>query len=249
MNPGCRTAVFFLLCWLLPVAGAVSSELAPLKVAVLDDAPPLAYRDAAGRLAGFSISLMQALCSEMAVSCEFSAVKLEHLVEDLAAGHFDVAAVGLLNTPERRQKILFTKPVYRSTTVLFSRAGLKPGQSGVRVATFKGSAQEHYLREQGWDLIGAQNDDEMVEQLQAGVAQACLVPLMSGLNLQKKANFVRLGLASSIFPVGSLENNAHFAIAPQRPELKVPLDKALENIKRNGVFDRINSRFLPLRID
>jgi len=26
-------------------------------------------------------------------------------------------------------------------------------------------------------------------------------------------------------------------------------DKALENIKRNGVFDRINSLYLPLRID
>jgi ABC-type amino acid transport substrate-binding protein len=244
MAPGWRIAALFLFCWLSPVVAA-----APLKVAVLDDAPPLGYRDAAGKLTGFSVVLMQALCAEMAESCEFEAVKLEHLVDDLAAGHFDVAAVGLIATPERRRKLVFTKPVYRSQTLFFARPGIRPEMRKVRISTFKGSAQESYIRTQGWDLIGARTAEQMVEQLQAGVAQACVVPMMTGLNLQKNSQFLRLGLNYEVLQAAELESNAAFAITPQQARLKPALDKALENIKRNGVFDRINSLYLPLRID
>ncbi|MFZ2267993.1 MAG: transporter substrate-binding domain-containing protein [Azonexus sp.] len=244
MVRGWHIAVLSLLCWLSPAVGA-----APLKVAVLDDAPPLGYRDAAGQLTGFSVVLMQALCAEMAEPCEFEAVKLEHLVDDLAAGHFDVAAVGLIATPERRRKLVFTKPVYRSLTLFFARQGVRPEMPKVRIATFKGSAQEAYIRAQGWDMVGAQTDEQMVEQLRAGVAQACVVPLMTGLNLQKNSQFLRLGLKYEVLQAAELESNASFAIAPHKAGLKPTLDKALEKIKRNGVYDRVNSLFLPLRID
>ena len=246
---GWRIALCSLVCWLSPAAGAAQFETETLRVAVLDDAPPLGYRDAAGELVGFSVSLMQALCSEMTVRCVFEAVKLEHLIDDMAAGHFDVAAVGLVVTPERRQRLVFTKQVYRSFTLFFAPEGVKPGKPGVRISTFKGSAQEQYLRAQGWDLIGAQTDEQMIEQLRAGVAKACVVPLMTGLSLQKNNQFQRLGLKYEVLQATELENNASFAIAPQKAGLKQPLDKALDNIKRNGVFDRINSQFLPLRID
>lgn len=38
-------------------------------------------------------------------------------------------------------------------------------------------------------------------------------------------------------------------IAPRRPELKEQIDAALERIKRNGTYDRINSQFLPFRVN
>lgn len=248
MVPAWRILILCLACCLPPMAGARSPE-APLRVAVLDDAPPLGYRDDSGKLTGFSVALMQALCTEIAMRCEFEAVRLEHLVDDLAAGHFDVAAVGLLTTEARRKKIIFTRPVYRSLTLLFVRPGGQPGKPGSRVSTFKGSAQERYIQEQGWELIGAQTDEEMVEQLRVGVAQACVVPLMSGLALQNNPQFLRLGMKSEVLQAAELDNKASFAVAPQRAELKPVLDRALDKVKRNGIFDRINSLYLPLRID
>src|SRR6185369_17740983 len=62
-----------------------------LRVAVLDDAPPMAYRDGAGNLTGFSHALAQALCEEMKRVCEFHVTRLDRLVDDLAAGRYDVA--------------------------------------------------------------------------------------------------------------------------------------------------------------
>jgi len=230
-------------------AGQAAAEPAALKVAVLEDAPPLAYRDATGQLTGFSIAVMQALCAEINARCDFQVTSFEHLVDDLASGHFDVAAVGLLNTPERREKMLFTRPVYRSQTLFFAKPGVRPGQPEIRVSTFKGSVQESYIRQQGWKSVGAQSADDMVEQLTAGVAQACIVPLMSSLSLRKNRAFLALGLEPVILPAPGFDNAASFGIALQRADLKPRLDKALDKIKVNGIYDRINSKFLPFRVD
>lgn len=246
-----RRLVLALCCGLLPAlpGGMAWAESQPVfKVAVLDDAPPLAYRDAGGNLTGFSYSLAQAMCVELNVHCQFEVTKLDYLVDDLAAGHFDFAAVGLLNTVERRQKILFTRPVYRSVTMWFARPGVQPDQAGVRVAVFKGSAQERYALSQGWRTVAAQTDVQMVEQLAAGVVQVALAPLMTSLNLQKHGKFLQLGLRSTVLSAPELEGNACFGIAPGRADLKLRLDEALDKIKRNGIYDRINSLYLPFRV-
>ena len=45
-----------------------------------------------------------------------------------------------------------------------------------------------------------------------------------------------------------LGDDVSFGISPRRPELKHEINTALERIKRNGTYDRINSRFLPFRV-
>jgi ABC-type amino acid transport substrate-binding protein len=230
---------------------AVPAWAAPesIRVAVLDDAPPLSYRDPGGQLAGFSIEIMRLLCAEAAIQCEFEVHGLERLVDDLSTGHLDVAAIGLLATPERQRKILFTRPVFRSLTLFFAHDGVQPGQRGERLSVFKGSAQEDYARRQGWDYVGAISEEQIVRQLEAGVVHACMVPLMTSINLQRNPRFASFGLIGRTLPAGELTGEASFGVNPARPELKAALDLALERIKMNGAYDRINTKYLPLRVN
>ncbi len=245
-----RRKMLLSLCLLLGgFAVPARADLPVLRVAVLEGSPPLSYRDAAGKLTGFSPAVAQALCDELAVRCEFRAARLEYLIDDLAAGHFDIAAVGLINTPERSRKVLFTGPVYRSVALWIAKPGVEPGQAGVRVTVFKGSVHESYARARQWDVVAAQDEHEMIEQLSAGVARAAVSPLMTSLGLQQNPRFIRLGLKGTRLEVPELEGNACFAINPRRADLKEPLDKALAKIKRNGTYDRINSTFLPFRVE
>lgn len=220
----------------------------PLRVAVLENSPPMSFRDADGRLTGFSVEIARALCEEMRVRCEFQVTLLGQLLDALAGGEFDIAAVSLLDTPERRQRILFAHPYYRSITLWYARPGVEPGARGLRVAVVKGSAQESYARRQGWETVAVQTNSELGAPLIAGVAQAAIVPMNSSLKLQKDADFLRLGLASTVMKVPELVGNASFGINPQRPELKIAVDEALDRIKRNGVYERINTQFLPFRV-
>ena len=61
-------------------------------------------------------------------------------------------------------------------------------------------------------------------------------------------DFLRLGLGSTVMKAPELVGNASFGINPRRPELKIAVDEALDRIKRNGVYERINTQFLPFRV-
>lgn len=233
------------LCLLI----ALPASAQTIKVGVFDDAPPLAYRDDKGTLTGFTVAIAEALCAELKLRCELQVVRLETVIDDLAAGQIDVAAVGLLNTPERRKRIAFTKPVYRSTTLWFARPGVKLDAPGVRIAVFKGSAQERFAQAKGWQTVGAITDADIIDQLAAGVAQAGIAPLMSSFNLFRNPRFLKLGLSTQVFSTPELDTQASFGLNPRNLELKEALDRGLDTIKRNGVFDRINTQFLTLRVD
>lgn len=243
-----RLVIRSILATLCLVAGAVTAAEQTLRVAVLENSPPMSYRDADGRLTGFSAEIIRAVCAEMQARCELQPIVLERVLDALGSGEIDIAAVSLLDTPERRARILFATPYFRSTSLWFARPGVQPGDRGIRVAAVKGSAQERYARSQGWDTVAVPTNGELGQPLLAGVAQAAIVPMNTSLALTKDKDFQALGLTSTIMKAPELIGNASFGISPRRPELKEAIDGALEKIKRNGVYERINSQFLPFRV-
>lgn len=241
-----------IICALLlamPVAGGVSAASdAMVRVVVVDDAPPMSYRDTAGTLTGFSVEIARALCHEIRANCRFQSAPQKALVDLLARGQADMIAVGMYETPEREGKLLFTRPHYRSLSLWLGRAGVAPGQVGVRVLTVAGTVQDRYARKHGWAVLAVPGEGELAERLIDGSAQAALVPMGTAIQLQKSAGFRHLGLLPTVIRDSELSGDASFAISLFRPDLKEEMDEALVRIKRNGVYDRINSRFLPFRV-
>jgi ABC-type amino acid transport substrate-binding protein len=233
--------------WLL--MGLAVAETAPVRVAVLENSPPMSYRDESGKLTGFSAEIIRAICEEMRSRCEFRVATLDRVIESLVRDEIDIAAVSLLDTPERRSRILFANPYFRSLTLWFAAPGILPGHPGIRVAAVKGSAQERYAIQQNWLVVGVPTNGQLGEPLLAGVAQAAIIPMSTALNLQKDKAFQQMKLESTVMQATELTGQASFGINPRKPELKQAVDEALERIKRNGVYERINSQFLPFRIN
>lgn len=243
---------------ILAIALLISAGIAPavqaanekaVRVAVLENSPPMAYRDASGALTGFSVEIIRALCEEMRVVCAYQLTTLESVLNEVAAGEVDIAAVSLLDTPERRARVLFAKPYFRSISLWFAKPGIEPGQARVRVAVVRGSAQERFARSKGWEVVATRTNGELAEPLMAGTAQAAIIPMSTGLSLMKSPEFRQLELLSTVMNEPELGGDASFGISPRRPELKEQIDAALDRIKRNGTYDRINSQFLPFRIN
>ncbi|HSG22240.1 MAG TPA: transporter substrate-binding domain-containing protein [Azonexus sp.] len=232
---------------LCPLAQARDEKA--LRIAVMENSPPMAFRDANGELTGFSVAIMRALCEEMQVVCNYQVTTLDRVIDDVAGGEVDVAAVSLLETPERRARVIFSKPYFRSISLWFAKPGVLPGQAGVRIAVVRGSAQERFARSRDWETIGVRTNGELAEPLIAGVAQATISPMNTGLNLMKMPAFRQLGLDSTVMSEPGLGGDASFGISPHRPALKEQIDAALDRIKRNGTYDRINSQFLPFRVN
>lgn len=225
-----------------------ASENTTVRVLVLDDAPPMSYRDAAGQLTGFSVEIVRALCKEIGASCLFEAKTLDLAVESVARGRADMAAVGLFGIPDQPGKLLLSKPYYRSLSLWLARPDVAPGTFGLKVAVVSGSAQEFFGRSRGWSVLSLRGDVAVREELFSGAAQAALVPMESALDMQKNKAFRRPGLIPTVFSSAELSGDVSLGISPLRPVLREEIDAALERIKRNGTYDRINSRFLPFRV-
>jgi len=226
----------------------LAADDAALRVLVLENAPPMSFRDEFGQLTGFSVEIARAVCHEMRVNCAFDVVTQSAMLPTISQGKADIAAAGLLETPERRVKVLFAKPYYRSISLWLAPSGVTPGQAGVKVAVVGGSAQDAYGRKQGWDMHPVATHGDLGAPLLSGEAQAVLVPMISALSLQKNEAFRQLGLATTVLQAPELSGDASFGISPFRPELQKEINAALDRIKRNGTYDRINSRFLPFRV-
>jgi ABC-type amino acid transport substrate-binding protein len=227
------------------ISSAVNAQDTALRVAVLGNSMPMSYLDAKGELTGFSIAIIRALCEEIKANCQFKVITLDSLV----AGEFDVAAIGLLDTPERRAKILLTKPFFRSASIWFTKQRKFPGTAGIRIAAVAGSAQAAFLQGKGWKMVPMQSNDQIAQMLMSDLADAGLVPMPTAISLMQNPGFSALNFQFMVMDEPGLAGDACFGVAPNNPELKKKLDTALDRIKRNGRYDKINSEFLPFRVN
>lgn len=231
---------------LLTVFGLAQGAERVLKVGVIHHSPPMSYLDTSGGLTGFNVEIMRELCKELAARCETVVLTLDRVVDALAAGEVDFAAVSLLVTPERRARVLLTKPYYRSISVWFARPGIKPGEA--RVAVVKGGIQARYAQARAWPLQPFDNHEAIFGALATGQAEATLLPMANAVALQQNPRVLAQNLASTVVQDPELAGDTALGVNPRDRALLDRLNDAIDAIKRDGRFDRINTRFIPFRL-
>jgi len=256
-RPGChrRTrlgAVWLRLClclfWGLGL-GADAQAAEDLIVGVQGHSPPMSFRDARGEYSGYSVDMIRAACKEMRRNCRLVPVNIAGVVSDLRQGRIDVAAISLLPTPERRAQILLARPYFTSISAWVARPGLLPEQTGVRVAVVQGSAQARFAELHQWQRVEVLTNAELAGLLLQGRADGLLAPMMTVIGLMKDPALQALNLTVQPRRDPELAGAASFGVTPLKPELKTQLDAALERLERNGIYDRINSQYLSIRVN
>ena len=228
---------------------ALASAGRALRVGVIADSPPMSYVDADGQYTGLNIEFARALCATMRTPCEFVRIPLRDAVDVVSRDEIDFAAVSLLITPERGRKVLFTKPYYRSLSAWVARPSLKPGAPvTVAVAVVKGSVQASYARAQGWKVHELPVHSDVPEAVLAGRADAVLLPMLTALGFLKHPGVAGLGWEYRLMSEPELAGDVGFAVSPRRAELRDRINAAIDQVKSDGRFDRISSRFLPFKL-
>lgn len=237
----------FVIFLLLAAFHARAADL--LRVAVVGNAPPMSYVGDNGQLTGFNVELARALCEVLEARCEFKPHPLNEVVDVVARGQVDFAVVSLLVTPERRSKVLFTQPVYRSVSVWLSAQPFPATVVPPRpVTVVQGSVQQAYGQARQWPMTVLDTHNEVFEALSSGQAHAALLPMTSGMNVIRDRRFSSTGLSYQLIGEPALSGEVAISVTPKRPRLLEQLNDGLDRLKRNGRFDRINTEFLPFRL-
>lgn len=148
-----QLARFFLLASCLSLAFTTSAKEI-LRVGLSPDYPPLAYKDQ-GQLAGIDVAAAEVLGEQLNRKVEFVEKEFTQLIPALQAGQIDIIMSGMTITPERSEKVSFSKPYLSAgqmAIIRFTDAGqfgfkgamFRPG---ARVAVQKNTTSEQYAAE------------------------------------------------------------------------------------------------------
>ena len=239
----CATAVA-----LLALGVSTGAVAEPLRVAIIGNVAPLSYVDDKGKPSGFAVELANAICDTIGAECSYHVVPLDRVIDALASHEYDFASVNLLVTPERQRKVIFSKAFYRSVSVWLARPSVTPGSKGITVGAVGGSAQARYVELQGWKLHPVGTHLDLPAALSSGKVDAALIPMASSVLLMQHESTSRLGLQTIVISDPSVSGDVALSIAPQRADLRPRIDAAIDRIKADGRFDRINSKYLPFRL-
>ncbi|MFT4182465.1 MAG: transporter substrate-binding domain-containing protein [Rhizobium sp.] len=88
------------------------SSLVRLRFLTSVDFPPFNFVDQTGKLAGFHVDLVRAICDELAIAdkCQIQALPFEELQGALSASQGDAVIAGVAVTPELRKTFAFSRP-------------------------------------------------------------------------------------------------------------------------------------------
>ncbi len=81
-----------------------------LRIAVFSDKAPFGYVDKDGKYAGYDIEFAQALADGLGVKPEYTSVDPAARVDVLASNKVDITLANFTETPERAEKVDFSKP-------------------------------------------------------------------------------------------------------------------------------------------
>jgi polar amino acid transport system substrate-binding protein len=221
--------------------------------------PPFNFVDSNNAVQGFEIDVTRAICAELKLECTFELDDWDSLIPDLKAGKFDAIVASLEITEERRQRIAFSEPYYRTPAVFMGRtdtiltdvtpAGLK----GLRIGATENSVYAAYLDDRyraTSTLLFYANQDEASLDLALGRIDLVLgdkIALAEWLKRGREASCCHF-VADAPRDREAFGDGYGYGLRRGDEALKATLDRGLEAIRLRGTYDVIRARYFPFDV-
>jgi polar amino acid transport system substrate-binding protein len=234
------------------------SALPRLRFLTTTDFPPFNYLDRDGRLSGFHIDLVRAICAELDVAekCEIQAMPWEQLEDALQRGRGEAVIAGIAVTEETRADYAFSRP-YLQFPARFAMpktsAVSEPIYAkikGERIGVITGSGHEKMLREYFPDVkvVTYTRQEWMYGDLKAGKIAGIFgdgMRLAFWLAGSEASGCCRFAGGPYLAPE-YLGFGLAIATDVKNPTLAAAFDYALQQIAVKGRFAELYLRYFPV---
>lgn len=210
--------------------------------------PPFEYVDNSGKIQGFDIDIAKALCAQMKSQCTFVNQPWDSLIPSLKLGKFDAVISAMQITDARKKVVDFTAPYYTPTASFVTQnnviTSISPeGIKGKIIGAQSGSTMEQYLQSVYGNAITVKSYASIQDaflDLTSGRVNAVFGDTPIILDWLKKHGDNQFKV------VGPSISDTHYfgigdgiAVSKGNSELLNALNKALSDIKANGIYDKI----------
>lgn len=223
--------------------------------------PPFNSLDPAGELVGFDIDIAKALCDKMKVKCTFVAQDWDGIIPALLAGKYDAIVASMSITEERKKSVLFTNKYYNTPAIFaapkdskvtdWTAEGLKGKVIGAQSSTIHANFLEEVIKPGGAQIKLYPTQDEANADLAAGRLDAVVADKVVLSEWLKKPEGA---CCESKIDVDSKKYEKIFgagvgiAVRPEDKDLVEMLNKAIDEIRADGTYKKINEKYFPFSI-
>lgn len=200
--------------------------------------------DQSKSLAGFDIDLIQAVAKHMNAEVEFKNVAFDSLIPSLGNKDIDLAASGMTITKARAEKVLFSEPYYESAMGVVVKADssikdlkdLEGKNISVQIGT---TGADLAAQIAGATLKQFDHSSEALLELSNGAVDASVLDLPVAQYYATKHPDANI----KVIPYPNTKKYFGFAVAKDNKELQTEVNKALEEMKKNGELNAIYQKW------
>lgn len=198
--------------------------------------------DKSKEFTGFDMDLIRAISKEMGYKkCTIKNMGFDALIPALTAGNIDVAIAGMTITDARKEKVLFSQPYYKSGLSIIVRKednsinsidDLKGKSLAVQLGT---TGADRAAKIQGAKVSTFNTSDLACLELKNKNADAVIS------DLPVLQYFLKKGGSEYAKLVGKplTDESYGIAVAKKNTQLAKDIDTALNNLKKNGEYDKL----------
>lgn len=215
-----------------------------LKIGTEGTYAPFTYHDKDNKLVGFDVEIGEAVAQKLGVKPEFIEGKWDGLIAGLDAKRYDAVINQVGITEERQKKFNFSDPYIVSKVVLIVHANNDTIKGfddlkGVKSAQSLTSNYGKLAQESGAELVATDGFDQSIQLVLTGRADATLNDNLSYLDFKKQQP------DAPVKVVAEKENADASGIIVRKgdDELVAALNKALDEIKADGTYDKISQKY------
>lgn len=233
-------------CGLLPAAAAQEgvleriAERKTLRVCVWPDYFGISYLDPKTRqLSGIDVDLAKALGRDLGVDVQFVDSSFAHLIEDVTQDRCDIAMFAIGITPQRQEKLRFTKPHLASDIYAITsksnrriRRWADIDQPGVIVAVARGTLHEPIMkaRLKAATLNVLDTPHAREREVESGRADVFMTDFPFSLRMMHTTDWARLIKPEDTYHVTPYG----WAMRPGDKRWHARVEDFLVRVKRNG---------------
>ncbi|WP_136805613.1 ABC transporter substrate-binding protein [Desulfosediminicola flagellatus] len=253
-----RIVVLIALSFLICTGAAQAKDWTKIRVAIEGAYPPFSQVSPDGTLIGFDVDIAVALCEAIGAEPVLVAQDWDGMIPGLLARKYDTIIASMSITEERLQKVDFTKKYYQTPAKFMVKKGIIPQFSmealkGKVIGVQRETIHDKYLT----DIYGKTVEikrygslDEAYLDVEAGridIVMADSVALMEGfLSKDKGADYEFVGpdmVDPKFFGPG-----IGAAVRKQDGELKQKLNEAIDTIRANGTYEKIQNKYFNFNV-
>lgn len=208
--------------------------------------PPFSSKES-GKIVGFDIDLVKEVARRMGKTIEFQDMSFEALIPQAQVGTVQIIAAGMTPTPNRAEKVFFTKPYIVGDPLLIVSlikrldvGSLEALKQNKRVVVNQGYTSDLFMSTvDGPELIRLETPAEAFLALEQNRADAFVTAQNTLVPFFKKHDAKEY----DITPIVETVEQTAFIVSKKYPELLEQVQKTLDAIEEDGTMRQLKQKW------